>query len=212
MFSSANRSLVRYYKHAWLASLSLQHFLDGFDNIIGTQSVFGQQLHGCSTLSKAVVHSYEFLRCRMEARQHLRYSVSKPTIRLMFFAGNDASGLLNGRQNRVNVKWLNSMYIDEFDTDPLSCKFGLGLYGIPNEMAARKYCDIRTLDHVVGLSDRERSVRRREDRPARSSKTQVRRADVIAESQRRQTCLVVVARNDNGHAREHPHHPDVFEY
>src|SRR5689334_3877156 len=103
------------------------------------------------------------------------------------------------------------MYIDQFYTDTLFCENGFRFNSLPYHVAASENGNVFSIQHFISLTNGKRSVAGK-DRPAWTTKAQVSRTMMIAQSNSRCLGLIMVSRYDNGHAWKHLHHTNIFQY
>src|SRR5690606_9282017 len=184
----------------------------GGDDRVDVESVFLQQFKRLTAFAKAVVDGYHFEGSGIEPGKYLCHRATEASVHLVFFAGNTASGFLYGVEYGFGIERLDGVNVDHLSADPHFSKFFFRLDREPYHVAAGEQGHIFALDHGVGLANSKWTVFLCEDGPAWPPEPEVRGSDVIAQRDSGSPGLVIVARHDNGHAGNHLHHTDVFQY
>src|ERR1044071_5282822 len=129
-------------------SFSFDDFFNCVNNVLRSQSILLQQLRGLTTFPERIVHRHHLNRRGIESRKDLGYTITKTTIDLVLFAGNNTTCLRNRCKYRFDIEWLDCVHVDELDTDAFVGQFFFGLNCLPYHVATGNDRYVFTFDHL----------------------------------------------------------------
>ena len=128
----------------------------------------------------------------------------------MFFTCDNLSGFHCAAHDSFFIKRLNGVDVNQVNRNPFRFQFASCFNSFPNKVSGCNDCHVVSLVNVPCFSNFEILINSSEVRHLRSSETQVNRTVMIGNSESSCFSLIVIARINNGHARKHAHHSNIF--
>ena len=148
----------------------------------------------------------------MPLREDLRDARAHAAVPLVFFDGDDRAARPRGAHDRRFVHRLDRMIVHDRALDAVfSGDFFRGDQRVVDEDSACDDGDVPAFAKRLRLSDFKRRRLGRHDRRLLAPEAQIRRAPALGDRQRRLLGLHRVARNDDGHVRDHAHDRDILD-
>src|ERR1700722_10411812 len=172
----------------WLSIIffSGQYFLCRSNDIRRIQPIFYHQLRRGTALTKGVIGTYIFDRCRKMPGYRLCNGVTQATDNIVLFGSDGTTGLLYGFQNSGRIQRLDGVEIDHLNRHAFFLQDLSGFDGLPHQVPAGKDRYIRSFGQDLGLTDLGRQLIR-EDRPHGPAKTKINGSHIVGDGDGR--CL-----------------------
>ena len=143
--------------------------------------------------------------------KHRRNSLAETTDDVVLLHRDDTACLFRRRENKLLVKRLDRVDVDNLRADALGLQRLRGLDRLGNHQAGRNDRDVRTLTERDALAELEAVVVAVVDAfHSEAAQTDVARALVLDRRTHGRLHLVVVARVEDDHARDRAHQGDIL--